>query len=170
MKSFPISLPWLPRRQIQHWTHSSRLVMIKTIATTTIQLCMVIYTLTVPTAFSAEDWPRGEVAELATELTNALQVITELADDGSSQPEALQEKNFRAALIDLRQLITDTRELETMLLDGDTMHQTLPKYRLITRRRKSVRFYAESTVIDDAIRQQADTTMLLFEKLDAYYK
>ncbi len=144
--------------------------MFKNTATTIIQVFVVIYTLTTAAALAAEDWSSEEVAGLVTELALSLEVISELADDGSSQPEALQEKNFRAALIDLRQLISDTRELETMLIDGDSMQQTVPQYRQITRRRASVRFYAESTVIDDAIRQQADSTMSLFDKLDTYYR
>jgi len=144
--------------------------MLKNLVITRLLACLVASALAAPVAIAAEDWPRVEVADLTGQLVSSLQAIAGQADDGSSQPEALQEKNFHAALVELRQLIIDTRKLETMLIDGDNMHQTLPRYRQLTKLRKSVRYYAENTIIGADIRQQADITISLFERLDDYYK
>ena len=119
---------------------------------------------------SAEKSKESEAAELAGQIHASIASIIAQAEDPSAQLDALHEKSATVALSELKRLAEDVDVLESLLINGKSLDQTLQHYRGIAYRGKNVEFFAEGIEIKESIRELARATDELMDRLDLIYK
>lgn len=119
---------------------------------------------------TAETSQERKAGELAGKIHASLASIIAQAEDASAQSDAIHEKSAVVALAELKRLAEDVDVLESLLISGKSLDQTLQHYRGIAFRRKNVRFFAEGIEIKESISEQARATGELMDELDKIYK
>ena len=102
-------------------------------------------------------------------LESLNRIVDMSGGEGVRQPDAVQNKNAQAALVDIRVLVEEVERLDLALTAGNSKAQTFAQYQRISNLRYSVRDYAREIEIREDILGEVEAAGKLLHELDLMY-
>ncbi|MEA3291731.1 MAG: hypothetical protein U9Q71_05430 [Pseudomonadota bacterium] len=131
--------------------------------------CLAIL-LATPFSVLAGEWDQVRATAVAGDLNTVLRQMLAGPEEPRQQPDAIEDRNLNAAVVDLEQLQKEVARLADMLANGRNQNQTRGFQREINSLRGSIRDYTRNTVISPEVELLAERAAALLDELNGYYE